>query len=258
LSYKDVEFTDYLIREISATVGRASDEAILEYVRSHKNLTKGFQIKKSNCATFRKKINQHISTMHELDDDIAGFLYSSGIGSEFVTVLSHFALDRLRHEFAAIFGHAAFTLALLLDERIDVQKIGCQLLAGCEDHSLDRDAARMLVAESMQSFATHFSYICTGTLLLPQPLPVESHTERIAELERQLKAERKLNNEISSILKDEKKTTFRQLSEKTERIEKLVAERDELRSSRAALQSQIEILRKEIEQIRLSYDTNIT
>lgn len=56
LSYKDVEFTDDLIQEISATVGRATDEAVLAYVRAHKDLSKGFQIKKNSCAVFRKKM----------------------------------------------------------------------------------------------------------------------------------------------------------------------------------------------------------
>ena len=256
LSYKDVEFTDDLIQEIFTTVGRATDEAVLTYVRAHKDLGKGFQIKKASCAAFRKKISHHIGTMHEMDSITADFLYSAGIGREFVTVLSSFPLECQLDEFAVIFGHAAFTLALLLDERDDIHELGCQLLKSSEHQNLDADSARMTINDNMQSFITHLTKkICTATPATEAP--PEDHNELIAELKRQLKAEQKLKNDVSSLLQEEKKSASRQISEKAERIEKLLAERNELRSSCSACQDQIESLRRELELSRLTYDTSV-
>jgi len=257
LSYHDVVFTDYLIDDITATVGRASDEAVLKYVRAHEDLAKGFQIKKSNCVAFRKKINRHIGIMHELDAETADFLYGSGIGLEFVTVFSYTALVCQLNEFAAIFGHAAFTLALLLDERSDIRELGTQLLECRGNHGLDKDAARMNVAENMRNFATHLSFLITSATI-SEPPSEEPDKDRIFELERQLKAEQKRNNEISILLKEEKSRSICLLSEKTERIDKLAAERNELRSSCFDLQDQIKHLRKELEQLGLTYDADVT
>jgi predicted RNA-binding protein with PIN domain len=255
LSYKDVEFTDDLIKEISATVGRAEDDDVLKYVRVHKDLSKGFQIKKNSCATFRKKIDRHIVSMHEMDIVTANFLYNSGVGREFVTVLSCFALEYHLYEFAAIFGQTAFTLALLLDERDEIRELGCQLLENSETRNIDTDSARKIVADNMQSFATHFSRICIATPVTPTPTGAQD--DQIAELKRQLKAEQKLKNDLSSLLQEEKRSASRQLSEKAERIEKLSSERNELRSSCTAYQDQTESLRSELEQNRLTYDTNV-
>lgn len=255
LSYKDVEFTDDLIQEISATVGRASDEAVLAYVRAHKDLSKGFQIKKSSCAAFRKKIGLHIVTMHEMDIVTANFLYSSGIGREFVTVLSYSALEYHLYEFAAIFGQAAFTLALLLDERDEIQELGCRLMECSEPLNIDIDSARKTISDNMQNFTTHFSQICTAKTVTEAPL--EAHIEEIVELKRQLKAEQKRGNDVSCLLQDERKSASRQLSEKAERIEKLLAERNELRSSCSSYQGQIESLRSDLEQNCLTFDTNV-
>lgn len=255
LSYKDVEFTEDLIQEISATVGRASDEAVLAYVRAHKDLSKGFQIRKNSCAAFRKKIGIHIVKMHEMDFVTANFLYSSGIGREFVTVLSYSALEYHLYEFATIFGQAAFNLALLLDERDEIQELGCRLLESSEPLNLDPDSARKTINDNMQNFTTHFSLIFTAKPVTEVPSEVQN--DQITELKRQLKAEQKHRNDVSCLLQDEKKSASRQFSEKAERIEKLLAERNELRSSCTAYQDQIESLRSELEQNRLIYDTNV-
>lgn len=60
LTYEDVRFTDELIAEIAALVARASGEAVLSHVQSHSELSRGFQLKKTNCPSFRKKIRQQI------------------------------------------------------------------------------------------------------------------------------------------------------------------------------------------------------
>lgn len=254
--YEDVRFTDELIAEIAVLVARASDEAVLSYVRSHKELARGFQLKKSNCPAFRKKIRQQILTMHELDAEAADFLCRSGIGQEFVTVLSHAALQCHRNEFAAIFGHAPFTLALLLDERPDVRELGRLLLEGGEDLSLHRESAGAIVADNMKSFAGHFSSICGGSLDAP-PVAPDDRSERIADLDRQLKAERKRIADLHTQLKEQKDDLCRQLAEKVERIEKIVAERQTLRSTCGELREEIAGLRDELGRLTATFEADL-
>jgi predicted RNA-binding protein with PIN domain len=256
LTYEDVQFTDELIAEIAALVARASDEAVLSYVRSHGELAKGFQLKKTNCPTFRKKIRQQILTMHELDAETAEFLYCSGIGEEFVTVLSHAALQFHCNEFAAIFGHTPFTLALLLDERADVRALGRLLLEDGGERTLDRESACAIVADNMRSFADHFSGICGGSLDAA-PVAPDDRGERIAELDRQLRAEQKRVADLRAQVKEQKEDLCRQVAEKTERIEKMAGERQTLRSTCGELREEIAGLRDELGRLTATFEADV-
>lgn len=257
LSYKDVVFTDELIREISTTVDRASDEAVMEFVRKHQDLAKGFQIRKTGCATFRKRISQHFIAMHELDDAAVKFLYCHGVGQQFVAVLSSQALAVLQHEFAAILGHSAFTLALLLDPRANIHRFGRNMQRKGEDRNLDKETARKVVVENMHSFIANFSLITDAvTDKIPPAVPYDP--EKNIPLQMELKAEQKRNCTLATQLKEEKERAQILLAEKAERIEKLLAERNVLRSSSAGLRNQIDSLQAELEQLRLTYDTDLT
>jgi predicted RNA-binding protein with PIN domain len=256
LAYEDVRFTDELIAEIDALVARASDEAVLSHVRSHSELARGFQLKKANCPAFRKKIRQQILSMHELDAKTADFLYCSGIGQEFVTVLSHDALRRHRNEFAAIFGHAPFTLALLLDNRPDVRELGCSLLEDAGERTLDRESACAIAADNMKSFAGHFSGICGGSVDAAPATP-DDRCERIEERDRQLKAEQKRVAELRAQLRVQKDDLCRQVAEKVGRIEKMAAERQTLRSTCAELREEIAGVRDELGRLTATFEADV-
>lgn len=256
LSYKKTKFTDNLIKEIITTVSRAADEDVLTYIQLHKDLAKGFQIKKNGCSVFRKKISQYIITLHELDEDSARFLYRSGIGQEFVTVLSQAVLMFHLDEFAAIFGHDAFALALLLDERAGVHRLGRKMLENPVESVLDKEAACRAVADNLRNFTTHFSSICPGLKIDKDP-SVEIK-EKVANLERQLKAEQKLNGEISARLQQEKQAALHHLSEKKERINRLTDENHALLSTCNDLKQQVGDLTNQIEQQKSMFDATVT
>ena len=257
LTYKEVEFTEELIQEIISTVAKAADVAVLKYVSKHKELLKGFQIKKIGGATFRKKVGHFIISKREMDDDAVDLLYSSGVGQEFVTVLSDFALIMLRDQFAAILGRAAFTLALLLDPRDEIHELGCEMLKNGKERELDKETASEVVVECMQSFITHFSSI-TSVVPIQIPPPIKQDPAKNIQVERELKAEHRRNTELGSQLKAEKQKAELQLAEKAERIEKLLTERNMLRSSTTELKSRIESLQDELKGLRLTFDTDVT
>lgn len=256
LSYKKTKFTDNLIKEIITTVSRSTDDDVLTYIRLHKDLAKGFQIKKNGCSVFRKKISQYIITLHELDEDSARFLYRSGIGQEFVTVLSQAVLMFHLDEFAAIFGHDAFALALLLDERAGVHRLGRKLLETPVESVLDKEAACTVVADNLRNFTTHFSSICPGLKIDKDP-SVENK-EKVALLERHLKAEQKRNSEISERLQQEKQAALQQVADKKERITRLTDENHALLSTCSDLKRQVGDLTKQIEQQKSTFDATVT
>ena len=231
LSYHDTEFTEEIMAEIATSVSSADDNAILRHVKAERSLLAGFQLRKSNCGTFRKRIIQNIRTMDTLDEITADLLYNSGLGLQFVTVLSESVLKCQFSEFAAIFGYAPFTLALLLDPRPSVRELGSQMLDEPCDITQSKDEACESVADTMRPFTLHYRAICS---LVTNPDSDKNATtlqKQIGEVQRQLKAEQKLNEELSHRLHDEKKSALLQLTEKNDRVDKLLAELDVLRTS---------------------------
>lgn len=231
LSYHDTEFNEELMAEVAVTVVAADDDAILRYVKGDRSLLAGFQLRKTSCGTFRKRIIQKIRTMDTMDEKTATMLYNSGLGLQFVTVLSDSVLKCQLAEFAAIFGSAPFTLALLLDPRSSVRELGSQMLAEPCDVTQSKDDACRIVADTMRPFILHYRGICS---LVTEPDPEKDAVtlqKQIGEVERLLNAEQKRNGDLSHRLQAEKKTALLQLAEKNGRVEKLLVELDVLRTS---------------------------
>ena len=231
LSYHDTEFTEELMSEIALTVSSAGAVEILGYVKGDRSLLAGFQLRKSSCGAFRKRIIQKIRTMDTLDEKTADLLYNSGLGLQFVTVLSARVLKCQLAEFASIFGAAPFTLALLLDPRSRIRKLGSQMLADPCDVTQSKDDACRTVADAMRPFTLHYRAICSLVTDPDSENNAVTLHKQTGEVERQLKAEQKRNGELSNRLQDEKKTSLLQLTEKNDRIEKLLVELDVLRTS---------------------------
>jgi len=256
LSYKDVEFNDHLIKEITRTIEKASDGDVLNFVKKNKSLARGFQLKKSNAPVLRKKIVPHILTMRELDDDAAEFIYRSGIGQEFICVLSESALKIHSADLEAIFGHDAVTLAFLLDSRREIQMLGQVLLDMETDSIPDKNTACLNMADNLKNFTTHFLTI----VKLPEtitPPPIGTDVKKINDLERQIKLLQKQNNEQSNFIKEEKEKTATALKEKDDRIEKLIIEKNKLAEQSSKFQSIINNLEDTLKSLQQNFSSNV-
>lgn len=253
--WNGTEFNDELMEEIATVVGKATDLAVLGYLKSNTQLTNGFQLKKSSCGGFRKKITAHIRAMKELDDEAAEFLYEAGLGQTFVVVLSVLALDLLGKEFSIILGRPGFILALLLDKRPDVNRIGRRLLNEPEDSRTPEDA-RTIVADTMSRFASLYLPICTSGAAAG--CDNNGHLARLMkELEKDLKAEQRRNEEIGNRLQAERDSFSRQIAEKNLRIDKLVAERAEIQAQFIATRREADTLFRQLEQGRHDLEATI-
>ena len=244
ISYNGFTFTPELMDEIASTVGAASDESVLEYVKSHQELKNGCRLVKDSCPLFRKRVAQHIKNMKELDKESADLLYNAGLGQAFIVVLSYEVLRKLLYEFGSYFGRTSFALGLLLDTRVEIHGLGMELI-GEHQESCSATGVQSIIADTLGRFSNRFKKFC-GV----EPVPtggVELKSKELHELTRKLKTENKLNRELSDRLKEDKNVFTRHLSEKTSRIEALDAELKQMKKDLAISQAESTYLAQNLE-----------
>ena len=255
ISYNGFTFTSELVEEIASTVGTASDEAILEYVKGHPELKNGCRLVKGSCLLFRKRVTQHIKNLKDLDKESADLLYNAGLGQAFIVVLSYDVLRKLLYEFAGDFGRSAFALGLLLDSRVEVHGLGLELI-GEHQERCSQTEAQAIIADALGRFSTNYNVFCG---VEPRPTGgAEINSRESQELARKLKAEEKRNRELSERLKEEKDVSVRQLAEKNGRIEVLDTELKQLKKDLAAARSESDKLAAILENERRHLGKSIT
>jgi len=260
--YKDVVLTTEMLDVMAGIVSHADDDNLLRYIRSHKKLANGFKITKAGSGTFRKRLIAQLRSTKELDDDVSAFLYENGLGKQFFLVLSIEAIQEHLKQFCIIFGRVHVILALLLDERLELNELAIATLEAPEDEEPDdREHACKVVIANMTPFVDHFTTIMREVI---EGLPEYDHQEPEVvdnghndELQRLLIAEQKRNGLLGQKLQEYKEEVAAKQATQSERIVKLTAERDELRLLTVQAEQKIAALQQEAERNRQELDAAI-
>lgn len=254
LTYRGITFTQDICDELTATIGRAPDDAVMSYIRSHPELRAGGRLVKNSCPLFRKRIVQHIRILHELDEDAARLLYESGLGQAFVVVLSSDVLKKLLYQLAALLGRRPLALALLLDCRDTVRGLGHEL-ALSEAGDMPADEARGAIGETLAVFNRHYFPACGMAEAVPDSASPGAGADTDAE--RKLRAEVRRNAELSERLKEERESHASQLDEKKSRIEALSVELEQCKRELVRVRHDAERKAEELENERRARDSAI-
>lgn len=260
--YKDVLLTTEMLDAMVGIVSQADDDDLLRYVRSHKKLANGFKITKAGSATFRKRLIAQLRSTKELDNATAAFLYENSLGKQFFLVLSVEAIQEHLKQFFIIFGRINVLLALLLDERPELNELAISMLEASEDEEPDdRKRACAYIIANMTPFVDHFTTIMREVIEdLPendQQDPEVVDNAHNDELQRLLIAEQKRNGLLSQKLQEYKEEVAAKQATQSERIAKLTTERDELRQLTVHAEQKIAMLLQEAKRNRQELDAII-
>jgi hypothetical protein len=141
-------------KALSEIIDKLSDSVIKDFVRKHKGLAKGYQVKKKNAGTFRNRIKKQLATGSELVPDIlemlrANYRFSNQFGKLSVRFLNAQFIPLL-----AIIKPYELAVIYLLDNREVVRKTSINAIKDgiISDEDLSVKNAKLDIAEFIKEF----------------------------------------------------------------------------------------------------------
>lgn len=181
---RDFDLPESFRSSILQVIHEADGSDIVNYVAQHKKFRGGLKAVSKWVPKFKENLCKYFSSAVKINKEETRFLYDSGFGQQFITVLSYHALEYGHEAFRAFYDDEKFLLALLLDEREEIFSLGKSIIENSEPLEITSKEAALTLRDSYAPFLAHLSTLISIEKVTPKPT-IDSFEKEIKILSRE-------------------------------------------------------------------------